>query len=121
MYEDHLVFNEQCALENQKKKFVISLKKVQKVRLSGGSNGQLKLARQMQQGCMWPAGFTQEKGQGMILGKGRGGSQRGGRSRTGRSFQKKQEAEKDWGGDLELVRRGANVEGVDQAFCQSSR
>jgi hypothetical protein len=24
--EDHLVFNEQCALENQKKKFVISLK-----------------------------------------------------------------------------------------------
>ena len=52
MYEDHLVFNEHCALKNQKKKFVISLKKVQKVRLSGGSNGQLKQARQMQQGCM---------------------------------------------------------------------
>ena len=52
MYEDHLVFNEQCTLENQKKKFVISLRKVHKVRLSGGSNGQLKLARQMQQGCM---------------------------------------------------------------------
>ena len=121
MYEDHLVFNEWGVLENQKKKFVISFRKVHKVRLSGGSNGQLKLARQMQQGCMWPAGFTQEKGQSMILGKGRGGSQRRGRSRTGRSFQKKQEAEKDWGGDLELVRRGANVEGVDQAFCQSSR
>jgi hypothetical protein len=52
MYEDYLVFNEPCVLENQKKKSVISFRKVQKVRLSGGSNGQLKLARQMQQGCM---------------------------------------------------------------------
>jgi hypothetical protein len=52
MYEDYLVFNESCVLENQKKKFVISFRKVHKVRLSGGSNGQLKQARQMQQGCM---------------------------------------------------------------------
>ena len=34
MYEDYLVFNEPCVLENQKKKFVISFGKVQKVKLS---------------------------------------------------------------------------------------
>ena len=37
------------------------------------------------------------------------------------SFQEKREADKEWGGDLDLGKRGAKEEGVDQAFCQEPR
>ena len=70
MYEDHLVFNEQCVLENQKKKFVISLRKVHKVRLSGGSNGQLKLARQDATRMHVTSGFYPGEGAKHDLGQG---------------------------------------------------
>ena len=37
------------------------------------------------------------------------------------SFQEKREAEKELGGHLDLGKRGAKEEGVDQAFGQDSR
>jgi hypothetical protein len=70
MYEDYLVFNEPCVLENQKKKFVISLRKVHEVRLSGGSNGQLKLARQDATRMHVTSGFYPGEGAKHDLGQG---------------------------------------------------
>ncbi len=37
------------------------------------------------------------------------------------SFQEKREAEKEWEGHLDLGKKGAREEGVDQAFGQKSR